>query len=66
MTCDLCEDTGWVGVGEDHCDLPLKGDTDWADACDRSAAPCPACNSGEAPRPPRGMRVAINIRDPRH
>lgn len=58
MSCALCSDTGWVC--EDHGDRPVKADSARPDACDCPAAmPCPDCNIEEPPRPPRGMRVAI-------
>jgi hypothetical protein len=66
MTCELCDDTGWVC--EDHGDRPVKADSKRSDACDCPAAmPCPDCNAGDPPRPPPGMRVAIDRKHgPRH
>jgi hypothetical protein len=65
MTCKHCDDTGWVC--EDHGDRPVKGDSARADACDCAAAICPVCNAGDPPRPPPGMRVAIDAKHgPRH
>jgi hypothetical protein len=65
MACKLCDDTGWVC--EDHGDRPLKGDSARSDACDCGVGmPCPRCNAGEPPRPPRGMTVALDGRARRH
>ena len=63
MTCDLCDDTGWVC--EDHRDRPLKGDSKRADACSFGAGmPCPRCNRNSrhvqmVPRRPLGMHVIL-------
>ena len=71
VTCDLCDDTGWVC--EDHGDRPPKDDSDRADACAFGAGmPCPRCNRdsrhvGQVPRLPPGMRVMIDHKPgPRH
>jgi hypothetical protein len=54
MTCQLCDDTGWVC--EVHPDQPWEGPH--AYTCGGAGAPCPSCNATspeEPPRPPKGF-----------
>ncbi|OAF11763.1 hypothetical protein AYJ54_07845 [Bradyrhizobium centrolobii] len=65
MTCDLCDDCGWVC--ENHPDRPWDGPR--ACTCGGAGAPCPHCNvpaEGEPPRMPKGFRVDIDKDGWRH
>jgi len=47
-TCTRCQGERWTC--EEHPALPCNHD-----GCNGAGDPCPVCNAGDAPRPPRGF-----------
>jgi hypothetical protein len=69
MSCQRCDDTGWVC--ENHDNRPWV-DSKRACSCMGAGMPCPTCNPDsrridhQPPRLPPGLTVTIDRRGTRH